>query len=145
MLTFVSLLRCYACWLLCFAIRNIGHLPYYSYTICKTLTISALLSLYCREYDIFNSRDCIKKTFEAKDGLANVSKLALGNAQDLAPLIYWNEAHGIRLFRLSSCIFPWMTFYHMEDLPDWQEIKQVGAELSSGVSSDGATCKLICA
>jgi hypothetical protein len=37
----------------------------------------------------------------------------------------WNEAHGIRLFRLSSCIFPWMTFYHMEDLPDWTDIQAV--------------------
>lgn len=47
-----------------------------------------------------------------------------------APL-RWNEAHGIRLFRLSSCIFPWMTFYHMEDLPDWTHIQAVSTQGSA--------------
>eukprot|EP00882_Tetradesmus_deserticola_P008836 GHRQ01009320.1.p1 GENE.GHRQ01009320.1~~GHRQ01009320.1.p1 ORF type:complete len:320 (+),score=144.75 GHRQ01009320.1:438-1397(+) len=42
---------------------------------------------------------------------------------DLLPLIRWNEAHGIRLFRLSSCILPWMTSYKPEELPDWPEIQ----------------------
>ncbi len=79
-----------------------------------------------REFEIFNSRDCIKKTFES-GGLEGVGALALSNARDLVPLLLWNEAHGIRLFRLSSCIFPWMTFYQMEDLPQWPEVQQVGA------------------
>lgn len=45
---------------------------------------------------------------------------------DLVPLIRWNEAHGIRLFRLSSNIFPWMTSYKFEDLPHWPDIQKVG-------------------
>jgi hypothetical protein len=27
--------------------------------------------------------------------------------------------------RLSSCIFPWMASYQMEELPDWPAIQQV--------------------
>lgn len=40
-------------------------------------------------------------------------------------MIHWNEVHGIRLFRLSSNIFPWMVSYKFEDLPDWIEIQKV--------------------
>ncbi|KAG2488277.1 hypothetical protein HYH03_013127 [Edaphochlamys debaryana] len=76
-----------------------------------------------RSNGIFTSRDTNKKGFDSK-GLPHVSKLALANARDLLPLIHWNEAHGIRLFRLSSCIFPWMSFYRLEDLPDAEDIKQ---------------------
>jgi UV DNA damage endonuclease len=47
---------------------------------------------------------------------------------DLVPLIRWNEAHGIRLFRLSSCILPWMTSYKPEELPDWTEIQAVRSQ-----------------
>jgi hypothetical protein len=49
---------------------------------------------------------------------------------DLVPLIRWNEAHGIRLFRLSSCILPWMTSYKPEELPDWPQIQAVSVRQS---------------
>jgi UV DNA damage endonuclease len=84
----------------------------------------ACLCMTMRQFDMFNSRDCVKKTRDAPDGLAKVSQLALANARDLLPMILWNEAHGIRLFRLSSCILPWMTSYEPEELPDWTDIKQ---------------------
>ncbi|WIA11494.1 hypothetical protein OEZ85_011607 [Tetradesmus obliquus] len=83
----------------------------------------ACLCMTMRQYDVFNSRDCVKKTRDGPGGLAKVSELALANARDLLPLIRWNEAHGIRLFRLSSCILPWMTSYKPEELPDWLEIQ----------------------
>lgn len=44
---------------------------------------------------------------------------------DLVPVLLWNEAHGIRFFRLSSCILPWMSSYRPEELPDWPAIQQV--------------------
>lgn len=60
-------------------------------------------------------------------------------SSDLLPLILWNEAHGIRLFRLSSCILPWMTSYQMEDLPDWPDIQLVSkkAAQSSSIRAEG--------
>jgi hypothetical protein len=55
-------------------------------------------------------------------------------SSDLLPLILWNEAHGIRLFRLSSCILPWMTSYQMEDLPDWPDIQLVRKQAAQSTS-----------
>ncbi len=46
-------------------------------------------------------RDTNKAGFQSK-GLPFVSRLAAANARDLLAQIHWNEAHGIRLFRLSS-------------------------------------------
>ncbi|KAF5843403.1 UV-endonuclease UvdE-domain-containing protein [Dunaliella salina] len=76
-----------------------------------------------REYDVFSSRNCVKATFQSK-GLPAVSALALANARDLLPLIRWNGRHGIQFFRLSSEIFPWMTKYRAEELPDFPAIRQ---------------------
>jgi UV DNA damage endonuclease len=90
-----------------------------------------------RQFDVFNSRDCVKKTRDGPDGLAKVSQLALANARDLLPMILWNEAHGIRLFRLSSCILPWMTSYQVEELPDWPQIQQALREAGGAAKQFG--------
>jgi len=70
---------------------------------------------------IFTNRTMRKKTFESK-GLDYVSELALQNVKDLETHIHWNNEHGIKLFRLSSQIFPWMEEYEWSDLKDWDEI-----------------------
>jgi len=51
-----------------------------------------------------------------------VSELALQNCRDLVNIVKWNEEMGIKLFRMSSDIFPWMTFYEFEQLPDYNKI-----------------------
>ena len=70
---------------------------------------------------IFTNRTMRRKTFEAK-GLDYVSDLALQNVKDLETHIHWNNEHDIKLFRLSSQIFPWMEEYEWSDLKDWDEI-----------------------
>ena len=70
---------------------------------------------------IFTNRTMRRKTFESK-GLDYVSELALQNVKDLETHIHWNNEHGIKLFRLSSQIFPWMEEYEWSDLKDWEEI-----------------------
>ena len=62
-----------------------------------------------------------QKTFNEK-GLAYVSELALQNCRDLVTIVKWNEEMGIKLFRMSSDLFPWMTFYDFTDLPDYDKI-----------------------
>lgn len=76
-------------------------------------------------HGVFNSRSCVRRTFDAPGGRAAAGRLALANARDLVPILKWNEAHGIRFFRLSSDILPWATFYDVEDLDDWPAIKEV--------------------
>ena len=78
---------------------------------------------------ITTNRGMRQKTFNEK-GLDYVSELALQNCKDLVNIVKWNEKMDIKLFRMSSDIFPWMTFYDFTDLPDYNEIvsllKEVG-------------------
>jgi UV DNA damage endonuclease len=74
---------------------------------------------------IYTNRHCIKKTFDAqRETLEGVSKLALQNCKDLVKIIQWNERKGIKFFRMSSNIFPWMSEYELTDLPDWPLIEK---------------------
>ena len=74
-----------------------------------------------RKPSVHTNRTCIKKTFVEK-GLAHVSRLALQNVTDLSEVIRWNEEHGIRLFRISSDMFPFWSEYALSDLPDYPAI-----------------------
>jgi UV DNA damage endonuclease len=72
---------------------------------------------------IYTNRHMIKRTFQAqKETLEGVSKLALANVADLVKIIQWNERTGIKFFRISSNMFPWMSEYEITDLPDWKLI-----------------------
>ena len=79
---------------------------------------------------ITTNRGMRQKTFNEK-GLDYVSELALQNVKDLENIVRWNWEMGIRLFRMSSDIFPWMTFYEFKELPDYPMIdtylKNIGA------------------
>ena len=73
---------------------------------------------------ITTNRGMRQKTFNER-GLSHVSDLALQNCKDLISIIEWNEEMGIKLFRMSSDIFPWVTFYDFKELPDYKEIKSI--------------------
>ena len=79
---------------------------------------------------ITTNRGMRQKTFNER-GLNYVSELALQNVKDLESIVKWNEEMGIKLFRMSSEIFPWMTYYDFEDLSDYPMIdvylKNIGA------------------
>ena len=51
-----------------------------------------------------------------------VSDLSLLNVKDLKTIVQWNNEMGIKLFRLSSQIFPWSDEYNIKDLKDYKEI-----------------------
>ncbi len=54
---------------------------------------------------IMTNRTMRRKTFDAQ-GIDYVSDLTLLNVKDLKTIIQWNNEMGIKLFRLSSQIFP---------------------------------------
>jgi UV DNA damage endonuclease len=87
---------------------------------------------------IMTNRDAIKRTYETK-GLAHISKLALANVQDLERIVHWNEQNGFKFYRISSGLFPWMTEYEFEDLPDWEEIKVVLRRIGKAATRAGGT------
>ena len=87
----------------------------------------ACINTVLKENNIFTNRTMRRKTFDAK-GLDYVSDLSLQNVKDLKTHILWNDEHDIKLFRLSSQIFPWMEEYEFSDLKDFNEIKDLMLE-----------------
>lgn len=71
---------------------------------------------------ITTNRSMIKRTFETK-GIEYASELGLQNSRDLFKILEWNNRMGIKLFRISSDIFPWATEYNLKDMPDYLAIK----------------------
>ena len=70
---------------------------------------------------ITTNRSMIKRTYTEK-GIVYASELALLNAKDLVKIVNWNNHNGIKLFRISSDMFPWMSEYELSDLPDYTKI-----------------------
>ena len=83
---------------------------------------------------ITTNRGMRQKTFNER-GLAYASELALQNVKDLVHIIKWNNEMRIKQFRMSSDIFPWMSYYQLDELPDYEEISDylymAGDEASS--------------
>ena len=73
---------------------------------------------------ITTNRSMVKKTFNER-GINYASELALENVRDLFEIIKWNVKNNIKLFRISSDIFPWGSEYNLEDLPDYNKISNI--------------------
>jgi len=82
---------------------------------------------------VFSSRSVILKTLETK-GVDHLKEKIIQNLKDTLTLIDWNEANGIKVFRLSSELFPHKsnpkaqdyTFDFAKDL-----LKQIGDKAKS--------------
>ena len=85
---------------------------------------------------IMTNRTMRRKTFLSK-GLEYVSDLALLNAQDLKTIVQWNNEHGIKLFRISSQIFPWQDDYKLSELEDYKEICEIMLEVGEIATKAG--------
>ena len=85
---------------------------------------------------VMTNRTMRRKTFDTK-GLDYVSKLALQNVKDLETIVEWNNRSGIKLFRLSSQIFPWMEEYEWSDLKDWDEINSLMLKIGNLATKSG--------
>ena len=96
----------------------------------------ACINTALKSSGIFTNRTMRRKTFDSK-GLDYVSELSLQNVKDLELHIHWNNEHNIKLFRLSSQIFPWMEEYNWEDLKDWDEIKRLMLECGDIATKSG--------
>ena len=79
--------------------------------------------LSSKKQRITTNRSMIKRTFKAK-GIEYASQLAELNTGDLLPILEWNQRHDIKVFRMSSSLFPWASEYQLESLPDWIKISQ---------------------
>ena len=82
------------------------------------------ICLSLQKDNITVNRNMVKRTFLNK-GVVYASELALKNVQDLEKILHWNESMGIKMYRMSSDMFPWASEYKMTDLPDIEKILEV--------------------
>lgn len=85
------------------------------------------INLSLENEKITSNRGMVKKTFLEK-GIKYASQLSLLNIKDLKKVILWNIDNGIRMYRMSSDMFPWCSEYEFPELPDFIEIKEILAE-----------------
>lgn len=96
----------------------------------------ACINMTLAKEGIMTNRDAIKRTFISK-GLDHIGKLCLANVNDLYKIVQWNEQNGFKFYRISSGLFPWMTEYEFEDLPEWPEIKTALGKIGKFVTQVG--------
>lgn len=82
----------------------------------------ACINLTLGERGVTTNRGMIKRTWEER-GIQYASQLALRNVVGLLAILDWNIAHGIRVFRVTSELFPWASEYRLRDMPDFPEIR----------------------
>jgi len=80
------------------------------------------INLTLKPQGVSTNRGMVKKTFQTK-GLPYASELALANLKDLLTVLRWNVEHGVRIFRMSSSLFPWMSEYDLTSLPNFDKIR----------------------
>ena len=81
----------------------------------------ACINMTLAEEGVSCNRTMIKKTFQAR-GLQYASEIILKNLKGLKRIVQWNNDNGIKVYRMSSSMFPWMSHYEFSDLPDYKEI-----------------------
>ena len=84
----------------------------------------ACINLELAEKGITTNKGMIRNTFLQK-GIQYASELALKNVQALYEILKWNVDHGIKVFRVTSELFPWASEYELEKLPDFPEIRSI--------------------
>lgn len=84
----------------------------------------ACINLTLADEGVTTNRGMIKKTFGEK-GIAYASELALSNVHGLLKILEWNVANGIKVFRMTSELFPWASEYKIPDMPHYGEIREV--------------------
>lgn len=83
----------------------------------------ACINLHLGEAGIQCNRGMIRKTFDSK-GISYAADLALANLIDLAKIVEWNSANDFFVYRMSSCLFPWMSEYEISEMPRIDEIRE---------------------
>ena len=95
------------------------------------------INLTLQESDaVSTNRSMIRKTFNEK-GIKYASELALKNIEDLQKVIQWNLEHGVKVYRMSSDMFPWMSEYELTDLPDFKQIQNLLQQIGTKVQEGG--------
>ena len=96
----------------------------------------ACINMALQKQKVCSNRGMIKRTFQAK-GVKYASELALINVKALKKIIDWNNANGIKVYRMTSCLFPWTSEYDIFSLPDIDAIADTMSEAGEIAMSGG--------
>ena len=81
------------------------------------------------------NRGMVKKTFEAK-GLSYVSELVILNLEDTIKVLKYNIKRNIKVYRMSSDSFPWMSHYTFSSLPNFNKIQRLLSQIGNIVKEN---------
>jgi UV DNA damage endonuclease len=95
------------------------------------------INLSLKDQGVTTNRGMVRKTFDEK-GLAYASELVQKNLDDLFIILTWNNLHGIQVYRMSSDLFPWMSEYKLEDLPEFDKIQSLAQRIGNAVKTYSA-------
>ena len=96
----------------------------------------ACINMALQKQKISCNKGMIKRTFKAK-GVPYASELALKNVQALKKIIEWNGTHGIKVYRMTSCLFPWFSEYDIFTMPDIDAIADTMSDAGKIAMSGG--------
>lgn len=96
----------------------------------------ACINMTLGKKKITTNRSMIKKTFLQR-GINYAAELGLQNVKDLETIIKWNVENDIKLFRISSDMFPWASEYGIQNLPNITEIAEVMKRTGEYAKSHG--------
>lgn len=94
------------------------------------------INLSLADQKVTANRGMVKKTFEQK-GAPYAGELAYLNLCDLLTILKWNVDNEIKVYRMSSDIFPWMSEYEITDLPNFYQIQSKLEEIGEFVIDSG--------
>lgn len=89
-----------------------------------------------KERGIKIGRGMIKRTFKSK-GTKYAGELAEANIRDMIEIIKWNNQQGIKVYRMSSNMFPWMSEYKITELPNFNKIHKLLQEAGKLAMDNG--------
>lgn len=96
----------------------------------------ACINMELSEKGVCTNRGMVKRTYTSR-GRAYASELALKNLQDLEKVLEWNAEKGVKVYRMSSCLFPWMSEYNFEEMENISEIKEICSAIGNLAASTG--------
>jgi UV DNA damage endonuclease len=72
-----------------------------------------------------------------RDGRDRAGQLAYANLVDLLSILQWNVQHDIHVYRMSSDLFPWMSEYQFEDLPNFPQLQHRLTQVGDYIKQHG--------
>ena len=110
------------------AIRRLGY-------ACINMTLGG--DSVPKKQRITTNRTCRLATAQDK-GIAHIASLVYSNITDLLSILQWNESQGIRLFRMSSDMVPFLSHpdfsYTIDDLDEYFPVSEALAAIGKFVA-----------